>query len=277
MSSARFSGKISFATSVQFFPRRVSGDVSKETIFCYHSIFFLLPCLQRGLRRVLWVSQANLFCYNRDWFCSKRNIFAILVHYGSKSGILVEIDFALNKTFFAPLILYGRKSWIWKANLHTCRALEAGDPGEISPRGRPSLPKYNLRRYFFIHSFFIVIKLLSYNITLPSKLLWEKFVVWPKHACLFFLQGEDAYCRNTKKMMTHEVTKKKSLRMIEVFSSILLRIWLFVSALICKMSYLRFILWKVILVFTKIIIPLNNTWRRVLDIGRPNQRTRNRS
>jgi hypothetical protein len=69
------------------------------------------------------------------------------------------------------LIHYGRKSGIWKANLDTCRALEAVDSGEISPGGRPSLPKYNLRCYFFIHSFFIVIKLLSYNITLPSKLL----------------------------------------------------------------------------------------------------------
>jgi hypothetical protein len=65
------------------------------------------------------------------------------------------------KHFFAPLILYGRKSRIWKVNLDTGCTLEAGDPGEISPGGRPALPKYNSRRYFFIHSFFIVIKLLS--------------------------------------------------------------------------------------------------------------------
>jgi hypothetical protein len=139
MSLARFSGKISFATFVHFFPSEISSDVSNETSFSYHStIFFATMSPARStMSFVNFVGEP--FFLNRGWF-SEQSIFCYISTYGSKSGILVEIDFAPNDTFFAILILYGSKSGIMETSLDMCHTLKVGDPGEISLGGRLSLP-----------------------------------------------------------------------------------------------------------------------------------------
>jgi hypothetical protein len=45
-------------------------------------------------------------------FSPNEIFFAMLVHYGSESEILVGIDFCFNETFFAILIHYRSKSEI---------------------------------------------------------------------------------------------------------------------------------------------------------------------
>jgi hypothetical protein len=42
----------------------------------------------------------TFFCYIAIDFAPNEIFFAILAHYGSNGGILLGIDFALNKTFF---------------------------------------------------------------------------------------------------------------------------------------------------------------------------------
>jgi hypothetical protein len=74
-------------------------------------------------------------------------LFDTVIHYKSKSGILVEIDFALNEIFFATLILYESKSRIREASLDTCRPLGTGDPGKY-PQGTPSTTIIQFFYYF---------------------------------------------------------------------------------------------------------------------------------
>jgi hypothetical protein len=48
-----------------------------------------------------------------DFAPNEMFFFAILVHYGSKSGILLKIDFAPNKTFFPYWYIMVAKLGFW--------------------------------------------------------------------------------------------------------------------------------------------------------------------
>jgi hypothetical protein len=69
-----------------------------------------------GIDFATFGAQALQFMLKKNRFCYKRNFFATLIHYGSKSEILGGNRFCCKRTIFSTLVHYGSKSGILGGN-----------------------------------------------------------------------------------------------------------------------------------------------------------------